>query len=121
MDFMRDLFRPYRAGGAFPNDCHTPAESLQCGVCAQVTLSIGSKLRGPFVEVLVWRRCVPATLMAMPKTAAHFDNSVPFRKHDIWSSGEVPAMEAKAQAQLVQGPPHLKFRPRVLAPNAGHH
>jgi hypothetical protein len=57
----------------------------------------------------------------MPKAAVDQDNSFPFRKDEIGSSGQISTVEAKAKAKCVCEPPYYKLWFGILAPDARHH
>jgi hypothetical protein len=59
--------------------------------------------------------------MTVPKTSAHFDHGIPFRKHDIGGAGQVLPMDPKPKAESMKCPPKLKLRLGMFATNAGHH
>ena len=58
--------------------------------------------------------------MAMPEATVHEHDSIVFPKRQIRTAGNVLCMQPIAKTSPVQRLSQHEFRPRVLAPDAGH-
>ena len=57
----------------------------------------------------------------MPEAAMDEDDSMMFRKHEVWPTVDVPSMQPIPEAARMQGPTKNQFGLRILALNPGHH
>jgi len=106
---------------AFPDQDHSPPDFEQPAGSLAVAPNISIEFSLPEFNVAGRRRCILTTLMPMPVAPMYEKHYAMAWKNKIWRTGQLPVVQAIAQALAMQEAPDQEFRPRVLAANPRHH
>lgn len=108
------------SGLAFPDREHSPAEASELAAVGTVTRGIGGELLIPESDVRLGLVGKPAPGMLMPEAAMHEDRGPQPCQDDVRSSRKIAAMEAKSEAQAMQGGPDRELWARVAPLDTRH-
>lgn len=109
------------AKAAFPDNAYSPPEVLERKNCTPVSLHVALELGGPEIDIAGRRRAPLASLVPMPETAMHENNSSARREDEVRTPGKLRRMQTVPEPGAMQGPAQEVLRLRVGASDTGHH
>lgn len=107
--------------GALPDDSDTPLKLRKHLHVACVPVDISLKLLFPEIAVGLRCRCVPASLMSVPKAAVNEYHSPVFWEHKVGYPGKGLHMKSIPEALCKKAGTEGAFGPRILCPDTRHH
>lgn len=105
---------------ALPESHDTEPQGAKCHGGCTVAALVGFYLRSPEIGASARYGRSLAVSMAVPEAAVHKDCEAVFWQHEVWPTGQISSMEAKAVSCAVEQPSHAKLGRRVLTPDLGH-
>lgn len=119
-DLVGDGLRVLRDVGLSEPEDGPPAPT-KLGVNSAIALHIAPDLRHPIRSVVSCLEPGDAILelSAVPKVAVNEDGGARASEHDVRSPGQIPHVNAVAEATSMEPPPEFDLRPRVPLPAGG--
>lgn len=124
---MQPLFNRLRSildrmlQGAFPDDGHTPAKSLEHFRMAPVAIDISLEFLPPELLVGSGRGCVATAFVSMPEAAVDKHHRPMFREHKVGGARQLSDMKSIPESFGEKKGAKSPFRPSVFSSNARHH
>jgi hypothetical protein len=95
------------SGFAFPNCVYTPPVCFESRSVLLIASNVSGTLLRPKIRIGDRFGLAVSTFVHVPETTVNEDYRMMPGKHDVRSSGQIPAMQTKAQTRGVQKFPDL--------------
>ena len=107
--------------GAFPDDSHAPAESMEHFRMAPVASDVSLEFLLPELFIGPGSGCVAAAFMSVPEAAVDEHHCSALREYKVGGAGQSPHMKSISKTPGEKKGAKYPFRPGVLSANARHH
>ena len=107
--------------GAFPDNSHAPAKSMEHLHMAPVASDISLEFLPPEIFIGLGCGCVAAAFMSVPEAAVDEYNRPVHREHKVGGARQPSHMKSISKTPGEKKEAKCSFRPGVLSANARHH
>ncbi len=124
---MQPVFDPLRSvldrmlQGAFPDDGHAPAKSMEHFYVARIAIDILLEFLPPELSVCLGSRRVATAFVSVPETSVDENNRPVLGEHKVGGAGKIFYMKSISKPSGEKKGTKCSFRPGVLPSDARHH